>query len=201
MKTRKMPARRSLFDRIAKYYGLFYEYQKKKYNKLLDRIDDELQMDLYTDIIDIGCGTGAFCSELYDRGFNVTGLDSSLEMLNVASRKLNKENIKLVQGNFLDGTPFEDKQFDLSFSSFVSHGLPSEARHRLYAEMTRITKHMIILYDYNEKRSLLTNIIEWLEGGDYFNFIKYVRAELKECFNAVSVIDLGGHASCYVIKL
>lgn len=201
MKKKKKTSGRDLFDRIARYYGLFFEYQKKKYDKLLDRLDDELQLYLYTDVVDIGCGTGAFCAELYDRGFSVTGLDSSNGMLNVAKRKLNMGNIKLVQSDFLDGTPFVDKQFDISFASFVSHGLPLEKRRRLYAEMARITKHMIIIYDYNEKRNLLTDIIEWLEGGDYFNFIKNVRRELNECFHEVRVIDLGDRASCYIIKL
>jgi SAM-dependent methyltransferase len=196
----KKPSGKNIFDRIAGYYGLFFEYQKRKYNKLLDRIDDELQLDQYPDMIDMGCGTGAFCSELYHRGFNVTGLDSSVEMLKVARRKLNAESIRLVQGSFLDGTPFDDKQFDISFASFVSHGLSPEARQSLYVEMARITKHWIIIYDYNERRFWLTDFLEWLEGGDYFNFIKNVRTELKGSFKKVRVIDLGEQVSCYIAE-
>ncbi|MEL7658427.1 MAG: hypothetical protein AAGU75_21255, partial [Bacillota bacterium] len=86
-------------------------------------------------------------------------------------------------------------------TSFVAHGLQPEERKVLYREMYRITKHLIIIYDYNERRSILTNVIEWLEGGDYFNFIKTVKVELEECFQDVQVLDLGEHASCYVIRV
>lgn len=122
-------------------------------------------------------------------------------MLGVATKKLNTENVKLVQGNVLIGLPFENKSFDVSVASFVAHGLQPEERKRLYLEMLRITKHVIIFYDYNEKRSALTSIMETLEGGDYFNFIKKAEKEMKECFGNVSIIDMGDQASCYVVLI
>jgi len=201
MKKEIKRSKRYLFDRIARYYGLFYKYQKRKYDVLLNKIYDELGLSQYKDIIDIGCGTGALCSELLRRGFHVTGLDSSDEMLNVAREKLISENIKLIQSDFLQGTSFGDKSFDVSFASYVLHGMPYSERRKMYREMHRITKHMIIIYDYNELRSVPINIIERMEGGDYFNFIKDVKNELKDFFDDLSVIDLGGHTSCYVIKL
>jgi len=190
-----------VFNRIARYYGFFYKYQKRKYDRVLYKIYDELGLSQHKDIIDIGCGTGALCSELYRRGFHVTGLDSSSEMLSEASEKLISENVKLYQLNFLEGTPFGDKSFDVSFASYVLHGMPYKERRKMYEEMKRITKHMIIIYDYNGRRSILINTIERMEGGDYFNFIKSVQNELKDFFNDLSVIDLGGHTSCYVLKL
>lgn len=190
-----------LFDRIAKYYGLFFLYQKRKYNPVLERINNELGLYLHRDILDIGCGTGALCSELRERGFRVTGVDSSSKMLEVAREKLKDEEIDLVEADFLSGLPFEDKSVDVAFTSFVAHGLQPEERKVLYREMYRITKHLIIIYDYNERRSVLTNIIEWLEGGDYFSFIKTVKVELKECFHDIQELDLGEHASCYVIRV
>lgn len=193
--------KKDLFDRIAGYYGWFFEYQRKKYNKLIDSIDEWLPLYHYSEMVDIGCGTGAFCAELYCRGFHVTGVDSSAEMLAVAGEKLDTALIDLVQGDIAQGVPFEDKRFDVAFTSFVAHGLTLEKRRLLYSELKRITKHRVIIYDYNEKRSLLTDLIEWLEGGDYFNFIKNVRVELEEAFGAVEEIRTGGKASCYVMRL
>jgi hypothetical protein len=60
---------------------------------------------------------------------------------------------------------------------------------------------MILIYDYNEKRSFPTSLAERLEGGDYFNFIKNVKTELNECFDNLRVINLGDHSCCYVVKL
>lgn len=193
--------KKDLFDQIAKYYGLFYLYQKRKYSNLLDRICDELELFLYRDMIDIGCGTGAFCAELNKRGYRVTGIDSSPKMIEVARKKQKAGDVKFIKADILDGLPFKDNSFDVAVTSFVAHGLPSEERKILYREMRRITKHMIIIYDYNGKRSALIDIIERLEGGDYFNFIKNAGAEMQECFTDVKVIDMYGHASCYVIRL
>jgi len=68
----------------------------------------------------------------------------------------------------------------------------------MYAEMNRITRHLVIIYDYNRSRSLLTNFIEWLEGGDYFRFIKVSSDELAMIFPQTRVFDVGARAAWYV---
>lgn len=50
----------------------------------------------------------------------------------------------------------------------------------MYDEMNRITKQIIIIYDYNENRELTTDIAEWLEGCDCFSIIKTIKYELNE---------------------
>ena len=190
-----------LFDRIAKYYGMFFQYQTKKYKNALDTLTKELDLSDCREAIDIGCGTGALCHELRENGFLVTGVDSSSKMLEVAGKKLKDEEVNLIHSDILAGLPFEDKSFDISFASFVAHGMKPEERKKLYQEMLRITRQRIIIYDYNEKRSILTNIIEWLEGGDYFNFIKTAGSEMKESFPNLRVLEMEGLASCYIIEL
>lgn len=39
-------------------------------------------------VLDIGCGTGRHCWELARRGFTVTGIDRSLDMLNIANSRI-----------------------------------------------------------------------------------------------------------------
>jgi len=95
----------------------------------------------------------------------------------------------------------EDKSFDISISSYVAHGLKADERKTMYDEMSRITKDLVIFYDYNEKRAALTDIVEWLEGGDYFNFIKVVQTEMKEYFGDVRVIDVTKRGALYVCEL
>jgi hypothetical protein len=87
----------------------------------------------------------------------------------------------------------------------VAHGLPKIERKRMYADMSRVTKSKMIIYDYNQKRSLTTSLVEWFEHGDYFNFIKDPRAELeqcldemKQCFSAVEVLEVSIRAAWYV---
>ena len=134
-----------------------------------------------------GCGTGALCSALSQRGFLVTGVDPALRMLNVGGRKQENSTINFVQANALERLPFADKSFDVSIASYVAHGLKDYERKILYAEMNRITKHLIIIHDYNENRSALVDFVERLERGDYFNFIKVASSEVKEHFSGVRV--------------
>jgi len=104
--------------------------------------------------------------------------------------------------------PFKDKSFDVAISSYVAHGLEEEEKKRMYAEMSRITKKYVIIHDYNNERSFQTSIIEWLEGGDYFHFIKNAESEMKEClsemktcFAEVRIIKVGVRANWYICKL
>jgi len=83
----------------------------------------------------------------------------------------------------------------------VAHGLMPEERHTLYSEMQRVAKHTAVLFDYNEHRSLITDIAEWLEGGDYFCFIENIRDELKSQFGNLKVINTGKHSALYICKI
>lgn len=187
-----------LFDLIAPIYGLFYDYQKKHYSSILDKAQNELDLSSYQTVIDVGCGTGALCSVLNQRGFTVTGVDPARKMLNIARKKQENKAIKFIKASGLERLPFEDKSFDVSIASYVAHGLKADERKIMYAEMSRISKYLVVIYDYNENRSVITDIIEWLEGGDYFNFIKEAEREMKEYFHDVRVIDATLRAAWYV---
>lgn len=187
-----------LFDLIAPIYGLFYNYQKRHFKAALDSVQSQLDLSEYKNIIDIGCGTGALCSVLHGKGLSVTGIDPARKMLNIAKKKNENSGIELIEASSLERLPFSDKSFDISIASYVAHGINEQERKIMYQEMSRITKHLVIIYDYNENRSLLTNTIEWLEGGDYFNFIRTVKSELKVNFREMRVLNVGVRESLYI---
>ena len=189
-----------LFDRLAPFYDQFYGCHKKGFALVLDSLYRELNLHRCGSIIDVGCGTGALCSLLRQRGLEVTGVDQSEKMLSRARSKPENKSIQFLRANILEGLPFEDKHFDLSIASYVAHGLPAAERKILYAEMSRVSRHLVIIYDYNRNRSIITNLLEWLEGGDYFNFIRVAETELRECFPRLRIQEVGGrsswHAGC-----
>lgn len=196
-----------LFNLIAPVYGLFYNYQKRRYAEIVEKVKSEMNLSSFETIIDVGCGTGALCSVLKEKGMNVTGIDPAIKMLDIAMRKPENKDIKFLQGNALEGLLFEYKRFDLAISSYVAHGLEAEDRKRMYAEMSRIAKEYVIIHDYNNKRSFFTSVIEWLEGGDYFHFVKHAETEMKDCltemrtcFSEVWVIQVDVRANWYICK-
>lgn len=196
-----------LFNVIAPVYGLFYNYQKNRYMGIIESAENEMNIASFNSIIDIGCGTGALCSALKEKGMDVTGIDPAIKMLNVAMKIPKNKGIEFIQGNVLKGLDFEDKSFDIAISSYVAHGLVKEERKLMYAEMSRLARDYVIIYDYNKKRALGTSIVEWLEGGDYFHFIKNAEPEMKDCFSEMSacfsevkVINVDVRANWYICK-
>ena len=194
-----------LFNTIAPIYGLFFRRQKRMFSEVLQRVQPELDLSSFKTILDVGCGTGALCSVLHKKGLEVTGIEPAEKMLAIAKRKTKGQALNLLQANVLEGLPFEKKSYDISIASYVAHGLKPEERKRLYKEMGRVTREYVIIYDYNQKRSALISLAEWMEGGDYFRFIKSAEKEMKgcvselaSCFSEVRVIDVDTRAAWYV---
>ena len=196
-----------LFNSIAPVYGLFYNVQKKRFAEVIEGVENELDLSSFETIIDIGCGTGALCSVLSFKGLSVTGIDPAGKMLEIARNKQENKDISFIQADVLEGLPFKDNSFDVAIASYVAHGLKVEERKRMYAEMSRVTNQWVVIYDYNDKRSLLITIVEWLEGGDYFHFIRNAEpemrdcfSEMKSCFSKVKVINVDTSAAWYICK-
>jgi len=61
----------------------------------VDFIEKEISYDKSKKILDIGCGTGRHAIELAKRGYKVTGIDLSENLLNKAKEKAKKENTKV----------------------------------------------------------------------------------------------------------
>lgn len=79
----------------AHYYDLFN--QGKDYSKEVDFIEQVFKkfwrkLNKIKTILDLGCGTGLHSEELIKRGYEVTGLDLSEEMIEIA-RKRNLKGI------------------------------------------------------------------------------------------------------------
>ncbi len=196
-----------LFNSIASFYGLLYKKQKKLFAEVIENAAEELDILAYKIVLDVGCGTGALCSVLNEKGLSVTGIDSAEKMLGIARNKKENKNISFIKADILEGLPFDDNSFDISTASYVAHGLQEEERRYMYAEMSRVAKDRVIIHDYNEERSFLTTILEWLEGGDYFNFIKNAQremidcvTELESCFSDVKVVNVDTGVAWYICK-
>ncbi len=189
-----------IFDFIAPIYAIFYKFQVKYYNKIILRVKKDLDIREYKSVLDIGCGTGALCYVLYTKGLKPVGVDASEKMVEIAKRKLRDTEIEIYKVNPNIAFPFKDNSFDIVISSYLAHGLKKNDRIKLYKEASRLAKEKIIFHDYNKNRALLTTLIEWLERGDYFNFIKVAEDEMKEYFKDVKIVNVDKRASWYILE-
>lgn len=182
-----------LFQRIAPIYQLFFHSQSRAYCRLLEKYKHYLPED--SRVLDIGCGPGALSSALQRHGFIVTGVDFAPAMVAWA-RKLNPANeYLLADGRNL---PFRDKSFDLVTAAYVAHGLDSENRLTLYREAARLARRLVVFHDFNFRRHILISLIELVEGGNYFSFVREGAAEMEMVFARVNKLEVGPRTSWYI---
>ena len=192
---------KGVFHLIAPIYGLFYNYQVRYYRRIIKENKESFDFKGYKNVVDIGFGTGALCKVLSEQGLSVTGVEPIERMVQIAKRKNFDIDAQCIKADVLEGLPVEDNKFELSIASYVAHGMEKEDRLKMYREMARVTKKKMIIYDYNSNRRLANDFVEWLEGGDYFNFIKVVQDEIVEEFGNVKKIDVDKRAAWYIVDL
>lgn len=79
---------------INTYNEIAQKYEEEFGNDYSDTIyiDKFLNILLDKNILDIGCGVGNLTKYIFDKGFNVDGIDLSIEMLNIAKSKYKEIN-------------------------------------------------------------------------------------------------------------
>ncbi len=94
----------STFKNYSKFYNLLYK--DKDYDSEVDYINKLISQNtkLKKSILDLGCGTGIHAEMLYDKGYEIFGVDISKEMLDVAVDSAKKKNkkIKYICSNITD---------------------------------------------------------------------------------------------------
>ncbi|MBU8848937.1 MAG: class I SAM-dependent methyltransferase [Desulfobacterales bacterium] len=133
-----------VFDfKEAGSYDAWFDQAKNKY--CLD-LEIKLMMDFLSPekgqrILDIGCGTGLSLEPLLDKGLNLTGLDPSPYMLDLASNRLG-DQVDLHRG-VAEDLPFDDNAFDSAFffTSLEFTDRPAKA----IEEACRVAKDTVVL--------------------------------------------------------
>lgn len=183
-----------LFNRIAPAYRLFYGYQRRMFKAVLAEGIPKIGAKSGDSFLDIGCGTGALVSVLSEAGFTAEGVDAAPNMVAVAR----SAGWKCELGDIEAGFRYADKSFDFVISSFVAHGLLPPLRANLYREAGRLARKAVIIHDYYGRQRLTTELIERLEGGDYFRFIESGVSEMAEAFENLEIIEIAPSSAWYV---
>lgn len=183
-----------LFQRIAIPYGWFFAGQERSYSGCFALGRDSLPDPRGAKALDLGCGTGAFTAALRAEGWDVRGVDVAHGMAEQARSR----GVGCTVGNVLAGLAFPDRSFDLVSAAYVAHGLRRDDRLALFREASRLSRGVVLFHDYTADRHLPTSIIEWLEGGDYFNFTRTGLDDMRLVFPQLRVIRVGKRAAWYL---
>jgi ubiquinone/menaquinone biosynthesis C-methylase UbiE len=171
----------------------------KNYEVILDTVFKKATKDVdkQVEALEIGVGTGNLANRFLSEGFNITGLDQSREMLNVAKEKF--PNLKLRLGEFLK-IPFENNTFDIIVSTYAFHHLNDAEKGVAIKEMLRVLRSngKIIIGDLmfqseKEKQKIIKNLtkkqIEEIED-EYYSNIELLQTEFKKYGKTVNVVQI-----------
>jgi demethylmenaquinone methyltransferase / 2-methoxy-6-polyprenyl-1,4-benzoquinol methylase len=127
---------RAMFDRIARVYDLMNSVMTAgMHHRWRERATDLARVGPGSRALDVATGTGDLAIELAGRGAEVTGLDFSEPMLELARGKA--PGIEWVQGNALE-LPYGNAEFDAATVGFGARNFSDLGRG--LAEMTRVTR-------------------------------------------------------------
>lgn len=104
------------YETLFNNYGLQYDKENFVHGTLgeCDFIENEIEFNKQSRILDIGCGTGRHSIELTKRGYKVTGVDLSDSQLERAKAKATEQNLRInFQKHDARNLPFS-QEFDLA---------------------------------------------------------------------------------------
>lgn len=119
-------------------------YKQKNYNAECDLIEKIIQgtskIPVHS-VLDLGCGTGNHALRLAERGYEITGVDRSNAMLDVARKNAHR---KKIQGNFVcsDIREFNDgRKYDSVIMMFAVLGYQVE-NEDVIATLKTVSRHL-----------------------------------------------------------
>lgn len=106
------------------------------YRKVLGWIYQTLRETQARSVVDIGCGMGVLGTRLCAAGLDVTGLDFSDKMLEIARERM--PEARLIQWDFRNGLPetIKMRSMDAVICTYAIHHLTDSEKERLIREMT-----------------------------------------------------------------
>ena len=125
-------------DGYDKSVGLSDEdnsYPFAGYKKVLGAIYNTIRKNEAKNVLDVGFGTGVLASRLYADGCNITGMDFSERMIEIAQEKM--PDARLIRHDFSEGFPAEltGEKFDAITCTYAIHHLTDEAKCAFIGEM------------------------------------------------------------------
>ncbi len=106
----------NVFEKYAQYYDLLY--QDKPYDQEAGYVDSLIRARLgsASSLLDLGCGSGRHARGFVQRGYQITGVDQSEQMLQAARDNLNGSDVSFHQGDVRSVRL--QKRFDVVVSLF-----------------------------------------------------------------------------------
>lgn len=138
---------RTTFGKVSS----LYDKSRIAYPKeLIDNIIRFSKLKEDAKILDVGCGSGKTTLLFAERGFEITGLDISKELIAIAKKKCQKfPKINFVVGSFEDAR-FSNENFDLIISGQAWHWVKPEERYEKAHQILKENGTLALFWSYQQ---------------------------------------------------
>jgi len=166
------------------------EYPFAGYKKVLNYIYNEVMNKDSAKVLDIGFGTGILTTQLYNNNHQITGIDFSRNMINIAKERM--PQAKLIRWDFTKGVPDEIKnsKFDYIISTYAIHHLKDEEKtdfiKLLSSNLTSDGKIIIgdVSFETREQLEKCKNKYKnYWDNEEYYFVEEEITKNLKEKYN------------------
>jgi len=153
------------------YHKLYFDRDEAEAQAFISRLIDHLKPSAKSRMLDVACGKGRHSKFLAEKGFDVTGIDISMDSINYA-KQYEKDNLQFFQHDMR--LPFWINYYDYAFNFFTSFGYFATRREhddaiRTIAQSLKPTGTILFDYlnvHYIEDR-LVHNEIKDIDGTQY----------------------------------
>ena len=169
------------YDVTAEMYDERYaEEQTRKYSKALENVNVTSKT-----VLDVGCGSGLFFTQVANKAGIVVGVDVSRKLL-IKAKKHSKafQNAFVLQAD-ADHLPFKDRFFDNVFAFTVLQNMPKPPQ--TLRELERVAKKDGRVVVTGLKKAFpLEKFMDILEGSR-FRVVAFVDEDTINCYVAILV--------------
>jgi ubiquinone/menaquinone biosynthesis C-methylase UbiE len=187
----------AIFDNVASDYDAWYTDKKGSF---VDTVETDLAFKMITvekgmKVLDVGCGTGNFSIKLAKMGCSVTGIDISDNMLQIARKKAEEENldIQFLHMN-LNDLNFNENKFDAVFSMAAFEFVGDEDAPKALEGMLKVVKNGgQVLIGTISSNSSWGNLYqdESFRKNTVFEYAKFKTLDDMKGWNKEKLVDSG----------
>lgn len=156
---------------------------EKYYELYKDDTSDLKYFDLFLKdckhrILDLGCGMGHYSNYMYDKEFDVVGIDISENMINIAKR--NNPNIEFIVSDICDLDVIKKYKFDGVVLAYVLQHLSKEEVINLFNQMNDIVNDNGKLLMFLREGNGVVEEIEPIDTRYKYIINEYSKEEIKD---------------------
>lgn len=170
------------YDTTAESYDEQYaEEQQRKYQKALENVDV-----MGKSVLDVGCGSGLFFSQVAAQASIIVGIDVSRKLLLKAKSQASPlQNTHILQAD-ADHLPFRDRFFGAVFAFTVLQNMPKPPQ--TLRDLKRVAKYGGSVVVTGLKKAFpLEKFMDVLEGSG-LGVVAFVDDEAVNCYVAVLAV-------------